>query len=187
MLFAPQCTSRAWHTSLALFLPIQVSGLRAGVQTSRPDSPALGSSRSLKGTGITPRSTGFLQSSAMRASAEAAYNSSDSGSSIPTTEPLIINHVLEIKMYTMPICFFFFFFGASGKEPTCQCRRHKRIRFSPWAGKIPWRRVWLTHPSILAWRIPWTEDLMGYSPGGRKESDTTGGTWHTACANMQSL
>ena len=26
---------------------------------------------------------------------------------------------------------------ASGKEPACQCRRHKRGRFSPWVGKIP--------------------------------------------------
>ena len=22
-----------------------------------------------------------------------------------------------------------------------------------------------THPSILAWRIPWTEELAGYNPG----------------------
>ena len=30
-----------------------------------------------------------------------------------------------------------------------------------------------THPSILAWRIPWTEEsLVGYSPWGRKELDT---------------
>ena len=34
----------------------------------------------------------------------------------------------------------------SGKEPACQCRR---CRFDPWVGKIP---------SILAWRIPWTEE-----------------------------
>ena len=30
-----------------------------------------------------------------------------------------------------------------------------------------------THSSILTWRIPWTEELVGYSPWGRKESDTT--------------
>jgi len=31
-----------------------------------------------------------------------------------------------------------------------------------------------THSSILAWRIPWTEEpVAGYSPRGRKESDTT--------------
>ena len=30
-----------------------------------------------------------------------------------------------------------------------------------------------THSSILAWRIPWTEETGGYSPQGHKESDTT--------------
>ena len=30
----------------------------------------------------------------------------------------------------------------SGKEPVCQCRRHKRSRFDPWVVKIPWRRKW---------------------------------------------
>ena len=30
-----------------------------------------------------------------------------------------------------------------------------------------------THSSILAWRIPWTEGLVGYSPWGHKKSDTT--------------
>ena len=49
--------------------------------------------------------------------------------------------------------------GASGKEPACPCRRHKRRGFNSWAGKIPWRR---------AWRIPWTE--------GCKESDMTEAT-----------
>ena len=32
---------------------------------------------------------------------------------------------------------------ATGKEPTCQCKRHrrlKRLRFDPLVGKIPWRR-----------------------------------------------
>ena len=31
--------------------------------------------------------------------------------------------------------------GARGKEPACQCRRHKRLGFDPWVGKIPWRRA----------------------------------------------
>ena len=30
-----------------------------------------------------------------------------------------------------------------------------------------------TNASILAWRIPWIESLVGYGPWGRKESDTT--------------
>ena len=51
--------------------------------------------------------------------------------------------------------------GASGKELTCQCRRHKRPVFDPCVGKIPWGRKWQPTPVILAWRIPWTEE-----PGG---------------------
>ena len=31
----------------------------------------------------------------------------------------------------------------------------------------------VTHSSILAWEIPWTEEPGGYSPWGHKESDTT--------------
>ena len=30
-----------------------------------------------------------------------------------------------------------------------------------------------THSSILAWKIPWTEEMVGYSPWGHRESDTT--------------
>ena len=37
--------------------------------------------------------------------------------------------------------------GTSGKEPTCQCRRHK---FSPCVGKIPWRRAWPPTPVFLS-------------------------------------
>ena len=31
----------------------------------------------------------------------------------------------------------------------------------------------VTHSSILAWRIPWTEELAGYSLWGHKELDRT--------------
>ena len=45
--------------------------------------------------------------------------------------------------------------GTSGKESACQCKRCKRGGFNPWFRKIPWRRK--RQPSILAWRISWTE------------------------------
>ena len=36
-----------------------------------------------------------------------------------------------------------------------------------------------THCTVLAWRIPWTErGMAGYSPWGRKDSDTTEVTEH---------
>ena len=43
--------------------------------------------------------------------------------------------------------------GARGKEPICQCRRHKRQGFSLWTGKIPWSAFGNTLQH-LAWRIP---------------------------------
>ena len=39
--------------------------------------------------------------------------------------------------------------GASGKEPVCQCRRHKSLRFDPWVRKMPWRRAWQPIPVSL--------------------------------------
>ena len=45
--------------------------------------------------------------------------------------------------------------GASGKEPACQCRRHKRHGFNTWMGKIS---IIATHSSILPWRILWTKE-----------------------------
>ena len=36
----------------------------------------------------------------------------------------------------------------------------------------PLEKGMATHCSVLGWRIPWTEE-PGYSPWGRKESDTT--------------
>ena len=48
-----------------------------------------------------------------------------------------------------------------GKEPTCQCRRCKRHGFDPWVREDLLEKDTATHSSILAWRIPWTED-----PGG---------------------
>ena len=39
--------------------------------------------------------------------------------------------------------------GASGKEPACQYRRHKRLGFNPCVRKIPWRRAWHPTPVFL--------------------------------------
>ena len=47
--------------------------------------------------------------------------------------------------------------GASGREPACQCRRHET-----WVQSLgredPLEKEMATHPSIYAWRIPWTEE-----------------------------
>ena len=68
--------------------------------------------------------------------------------------------------------------GASGKEPTCQCRKHKRHGFDPWVRKIPWRRAWQPTPVFLPGESHGQRNLAGYSPWSCKKSDTTEATWH---------
>ena len=63
--------------------------------------------------------------------------------------------------------------GASGKEPNCQCRRHKRRGFDPWVRKIPWRRKWQPTPVFLTGKSHGQRSLAGYSPQDCKELDTT--------------
>ena len=63
--------------------------------------------------------------------------------------------------------------GVSGKEPTCQCRRHKRCGFDPWVGKIRWRRKWQPTPVFLPGKFHGQRKLVGYNPWGHKESDMT--------------
>ena len=39
--------------------------------------------------------------------------------------------------------------------------------------EVPLEKGMTTHYSILAWRIPWTEEPGGLQSTGHKESDTT--------------
>ena len=58
----------------------------------------------------------------------------------------------------------------SGEESSCQCRR---CGFHPWMGKIPWRRKWQHPPVFWPGESHGRRTLVGYSPWGRKEPDTT--------------
>ena len=59
-----------------------------------------------------------------------------------------------------------------------------RCSFDPWVGKIPWRRAWATHSSILAWRILMDRGAwQANSPWGHKELDMTE---HTHTHHLQS-
>ena len=51
-----------------------------------------------------------------------------------------------------------------------QCRRPG---FDPWVGTIHWRRKWQPTLVLLLWKSHGWRSLAGYSPQGRKESDTT--------------
>ena len=48
--------------------------------------------------------------------------------------------------------------GTSGKEPACQCRRLKETWVRSLGWEDPLEEGMATHSSILAWRIPWTEE-----------------------------
>ena len=68
---------------------------------------------------------------------------------------LVANRSLKYNMRKSAVC------GGlpswlSGKESACQCRR---FSFYPW--EDPLEKEMAIHSSILAWRIPWTEE-----PGG---------------------
>ena len=57
----------------------------------------------------------------------------------------------------------------AGTSLVVQCRRPG---FDPWVGKIPWRRKWQLTPVLLPGKSHGQRSLVGYSPWGRKESDT---------------
>ena len=61
----------------------------------------------------------------------------------------------------------------SGKEPACQCRRHKRCGFNPRIGKISWSRKWQPTAVLLPGKSHGQRSLVGCSSWGRTESDTT--------------
>ena len=69
--------------------------------------------------------------------------------------------------------------GASGEEPACQCRRHKRHGFNPWVGKISWRRACQPPPAFLPGESHGQRSLVDDRPWSSKELDMTEVPWHT--------
>ena len=69
--------------------------------------------------------------------------------------------------------------GTSGKEPACPCRRHKRPRFDPRVGKIPWREKRQPTPVFWPGEFHGQRNVAGYHTWGCKESNMTEVTWHT--------
>ena len=60
----------------------------------------------------------------------------------------------------------------SGRESTCQYKRHRKHVFDPWVGKIPWRREWLLTPIFLPGKSHGQRNLVGYGPWGRRVNTT---------------
>ena len=63
--------------------------------------------------------------------------------------------------------------GASGRKNLPAKAGDVRCRFSPWLGKIPWRRKWQPTPVLLPEEFHGQRSLAGYSPWDRKESVTS--------------
>ena len=57
----------------------------------------------------------------------------------------------------------------SGKESTCQCGRHRRCS-PPLGQEDPLEEEMAMHSSILAWRIPRTEESGGLQPMGSQKA-----------------
>ena len=76
----------------------------------------------------------------------------------------------ETHIFSLPYAFLG---GTNGKEPACQFKRCKRPRFDLWVTKIPWRREWQPTPVFLPGEFHGQRSLVGYTPWGHKESDTT--------------
>ena len=60
----------------------------------------------------------------------------------------------------------------SGKESTCQCRGPRRWSFSPWVGKIPWRKKLQLTLVFLSGKSHGQRSLACYNPWGGKMSQT---------------
>ena len=60
-----------------------------------------------------------------------------------------------------------------GSDRKSVCLKCGRPRFDSWVGKIPWRRKWQSTPGLMPGKSHGQRSLVGYSPWGRKGSDTT--------------
>ena len=58
-------------------------------------------------------------------------------------------------------------------EPLGNCLQCRTPGLDPRVRKVSWRREWLPTPVILPGEFHGWRNLAGYSPWGRKESDTT--------------
>ena len=61
----------------------------------------------------------------------------------------------------------------SGKKLTCQCKRDKRCSFDPWVRKMPWSGNGNPLQYFLPGKFHGERSLLGYSPWGCRERDTT--------------
>ena len=85
--------------------------------------------------------------------------------------PIMENNLIKnIFLYVQHTYIWGFPGRSDGKSVCLQCGRPG---FDPWVRKIPWRRKWQPTPVLLPGKSHRWRSLVGYSPWGHKESDTT--------------
>ena len=67
----------------------------------------------------------------------------------------------------------YFFTVSSVVKNLPSMRRNRRHRFDSWVMKIHWRRKWQPTPAFSPGKSHGQRSLVGYSPCGHKESETT--------------
>ena len=82
-------------------------------------------------------------------------------------------HIIHIEL----IFFLMMVIQSLGASLVVQRLKHLPAMWETWVQSLgqedPLEKEMATRSSILAWRIPWTEELGGLQSTGRKESDTT--------------
>ena len=76
--------------------------------------------------------------------------------------------------------------GSAGEESACPCQRRRRLGFSAWVGKTSGRSKQQLAPGFLPGKLQGQRSLVGSSPWGRKESDTSEHA-HDRCGGCWSL
>ena len=74
-----------------------------------------------------------------------------------------------------------------GKNPPANAGDIREASFDLWVRKFPWRRKWQPTPVFLPGKSHGQRSLVGYSPYGCKESDTTEVTQHAYTRKYQRL
>ena len=70
------------------------------------------------------------------------------------------------KRLALSLFFFTPIMELSGKESTCQCRRHRKFALDPLGHEDSLEKEMATHSSTLAWEIPWREEHGGLQSMG---------------------
>ena len=82
----------------------------------------------------------------------------------------MLNWFIVLFRSTISFCLSDFPGDSDGKASCLHCGRPG---FNPWVEKILWRRKWQPTPVLLPVKSHGQRSMEGYSPPGRKESDTT--------------